>query len=175
MCEHLAGRLATVTFEFRCGKMFLSNIHNFGISAYQAQRLSKKIATYAEKANSDVGVRSVAILCGDFNFTAENDPPTRTSINENAPIHNDEPAHHKYVRKHWSEVTSAYTELHQPEHTRIGTPPNEHSKYFYTSRIDRIYVSWQPWQVMNMSTNTTTYTPSINPYTPAPLTFKRCL
>ena len=32
-------------------------------------------------------------------------------------------------------------------------PNTAKDKYFYTSRIDRIYVSWQPWQIMNLQTS----------------------
>lgn len=122
MCVHLPGIIATATLEFRSGTIFVTNIYIFGISAPQAQHLSKKIAAYTSKADSDVTGRSVAFLCGDFSFAEANDPPTRTSCDEHVTTRSDEPPQHKYLRKHWSEVTCSLTELHQPEHTRIGTP-----------------------------------------------------
>ena len=108
----------------------------------------------------DFASGSVAFVCGDFNFTAENDPPTRIAIDNSTTKQNDEPQNHKYCRKSWAPLINALTELHQPEHTRIGSPHNaKNEKYYYTSRIDRIYASWAPWQIMNLRTHTYTFTP----------------
>ena len=52
------------------------------------------------------------------------------------------------------------TELHQPEVTRLGATSNGcGDRYFIGTRLDRLYVSWSPWQLANARYHTTTIDP----------------
>ena len=103
--------------------------------------------------------RSVAFTAGDFNFLSEGEKPIRVSTHQPIAIDKEKK---DGKSQWWTTLMNKCTELHQPDPTRIGSVSlkNKDEKYLIASRIDRIYSSWAPWQLLNLTTKTFTVCPA---------------
>jgi exonuclease III len=158
LIEHVNGRAATLTLNFQVGNMYLSNVHVHEFNAATNNRVTSLLTQYTQLANNDPTTRSVAITAGDFNFQVNNEKPNRISLDHattTPTVNNDN--RHRSQQNAWAQFLNSNTELYQPEHTRLGHGENaKEEKYYYSSRIDRIYASWAPWQLIHLNTRTNT-------------------
>ena len=66
--------------------------------------------------------------------------------------------------KKWAPILEGLVELHQPSPTRIGTRTSETGVITVTAKgLDRIYCSWQPWQMAMTQVKTAVARPVASP------------
>ena len=108
-----------------------------------------------DKAQRDPMGRSIHFSLGYLNFLERNELPSRIGLEGEIPSKNADQCRSEAQRKTWSPLTDIATEHYQPEHTRMGhNPQSTGEKYFIASRIDRIYSSLLPWQIINLKLKT---------------------
>jgi hypothetical protein len=139
--------------------MYISNLHVHEFSTTTNKRVISTLNQYTQLANNDPTTRSVAITAGDFNFQVNNEKPNRISLDHavtTPTVSNDN--RHRSQQNAWAQFLSSNTELHQPEHTRLGHGENaKEEKHYYSSRIDRIDASWAPGSLSTLTPEPTSH------------------
>ena len=135
-----------------------THLHDFGRAT--TRKIVNAFNNHISLAQADPRGKSITYTAGDFNFLAENEQLARINISSpSAPVIKT-PDRNSNIRAWWAPLVEQCTELHQPDHTRLGHSHNSENHHFViSSRIDRIYVSLAPWQLTNLNSKTFTFCP----------------
>ena len=159
LVEHVQGRAATLILRFQVGNIFVNNVHVENFDVQTSRKVIDILARNSHLASKDPSARSVSLTGGDFNFRVNDEQPNRISLDHSITIpKTKDNNHHRAQQNKWHKFLECNTELHQPEHTRLGHAENgDGDEYLFSSRIDRLYTSWAPWQIIHLNIRTNTH------------------
>lgn len=146
----VAGRANGALMQKHMQSIEIINVHNFGLNRKERNCIFTRIAAAKRRAAADLSGKSVLLLLGDFNFLAPGETMTKLSNIESNTLALVSRESEPDVER-WSTPLANITEIYQPEHTRIGDRTESNGTRHYTaSRLDRVYISWPPWVLMQL-------------------------